>query len=126
MSASERERKIRMIRNYLTHRSDVTDQLAGTLAASGSAFFEQYNIPKPEVERISLKQAERIQTERLPDLIAEGTFEGIKRYEEDREKRENSCSQRLRRCTTRIIEWIIVAAISVFVTWYLASQGFRA
>jgi hypothetical protein len=100
----------------------VTHEIAGSIAASGSDFYRQYSIPQPEGARIAEVQALKIQTDKLPGLIAEG----IRLYEEDKEKKENTWPRRLQRYAKWIVEAVVIAAVGVFVGWYMALYGFKA
>jgi hypothetical protein len=118
------EQRVTDFRDFIVNISRsplVTHEIAGTIEASGSDFYRQYSIPQPEGARIAEAQAHKIQTEKLPGLIAEG----IRLYEEDKEKKENTWPRRLQRYAKWIIEVVVIAAVGVFVGWYMALYGFK-
>ena len=65
--------------------------------------------------------AARLQSDKLPALIAKG----IKIYEEEKEKRENTWPRRLQRYFKALVIIVATAVIGVLVGWYMALQGFK-
>lgn len=61
----------------------------------------------------------------LPDVLAQSQLKALTLFDEQKDKRENTWSARLRRYTSGLVSGLILAMLGVLVMWAMGLIGFK-
>ena len=61
----------------------------------------------------------------LPDLLAQSQLKAMRSLSEDKDRKENMWSERLRRNAGGLVSGIILAVLSVLIAWAMGIVGFK-
>lgn len=98
---------LRVLRNELTHNTFSSGVSAALEANTDPTWFKSWARSE------------------LPDVLAQSQLKALTIFEEQKEKRENTWSARLRRNAGGLVLGIILAALTVLVTWAMGLIGFK-